>query len=259
MKKLKKIFTPLETVDKSTMRKIGAAQLVAFLLAWTFLVPQHSLIPNLGEVLRALSNYWGNGLFFQIIATLFLCSMATLVSIFFSSLMAYASTIPFFKPPVSLLGTLRYNPIQGFTVILTVMTGGGRWLQILILSIFMSFYFITGLVSIINDIPEGSFNRVRAMRMNGWKILWKVVIVDHLDFLIEVIRLNLSMTFMMIVSVEAMDKSQGGLGAMLTDTSRGMNFPNVFAIQAVILLLGLVIDWALRLLFNSFPAHKKNC
>ena len=62
---------------------------------------------------------------------------------------------------------------------------------------------------------------------------------------------------MMIVSVEAMDKSQGGLGALLVDTNRGLNFPKVFALQLTILILGIGLDEALKSLFKSFPANKK--
>jgi len=258
LKTIEKVFTPLVEVKKSMIWTIGSIQLLILLYCWSFLVKKPSFFPTFGEVLNAWGDLWNHGLFFHILATLSICGIATLISILFSSLIAYSSRIPFFRPLGYMFTKLRYNPIQGFTLFLSMTTGGGRNLQITLLVIFMSFYFISALISILNDIPEEDIIRRKAERMSNWKILWKVVIIDRLDYLIEVIRLNLSMTFMMIVSVEAMDKSQGGLGALLVDTNRGLNFPKVFALQLTILVLGICLDEALKAIFNSFPANKKN-
>lgn len=255
---LKDVFTPLSVVKPNVRKSILWFHIVVFILSWTFLVPEHSFFPNLGEVLTAWKGLWMNGLAFQIIKTLILCSIATAISIIVSGAIAYGSTIPFFTPISYFFTRLRYNPIQGFTLFLTIMSGGGRSLQVLLLVIFMSFYFITGLMSMIRDIPEEDFIRRQAQKMTKWQILWNVVIVDRLDCLVEVIRQNLSMTFMMIVSVEAMDKSQGGLGALLVDSDHGIAFPRIFALQLNILLLGILIDLLLKAAFNSFPVNKKN-
>jgi ABC-type nitrate/sulfonate/bicarbonate transport system permease component len=258
MNDVKKIFTPLTTVKGSVATTILWFHLIAFILSWTFLVPTHSFFPNLGEVVSAWGTLWNNGLFHHIAATLKLCGAATVISIIFSCLVSYASTIPFFKPISFAFTRLRYNPIQGFTLFLTMTTGGGRNLQITLLVIFMSFYFITALMAIIRDIPEEDFIRREAQKMNKWKILWKVVILDRIDYLIEVIRVNLSITFMMIVSVEAMDKSQGGLGALLVDTNRALAFPKIFALQLTILMIGIGLDMLLKSIFKSFPSNRKN-
>ena len=137
------------------------------------------------------------------------------------------------------------------------MTGGGRVLQITILVIFMSFYFITALINIIDEIQPEDYDRRKAQGMGRWKILWKVVIYDRLDYLLEIIRQNLSITFMMIVSVESMSKENGGLGAMLLDSARGLNFPNVFALQLTILAFGILLDTILKYFFNQFPSNLK--
>jgi ABC-type nitrate/sulfonate/bicarbonate transport system permease component len=257
LKTVKKVFTPLAEVNGSVMFRVGFMQLAILLFAWTFLVPKQSFVPNLIEVVSAWGSMWNDGLFWHIMATLGLCGIATLISIVTSSLIAYATRLPFFKPLGYLITKLRYNPIQGFTLFLALQTGGGRPLQITLLIIFMSFYFVSALISILDDIPEEDIIRRRAERMSEWNILWHVVILDRLDYLIEVIRLNLSMTFMMIVSVEAMDKSQGGLGALMIDTTKGLNFPKVFALELTILVIGIILDEVLKAIYKQFPANKK--
>ena len=121
----------------------------------------------------------------------------------------------------------------------------------------MSFYFIDSLIVMINEIPEEDIIRRKAQKMSQWKVLWKVVILDRLDYLFEIVRQNLSITFMMLVSVEAMNKAAGGMGAILNDTNRALNFPKIFAIQITILLVGIMIDSGLRFVINQFPVNRK--
>lgn len=258
MTTVQKIFTPLSTVTDRTRQYILLFHLALFCLAWIYLVPEHSFFPNLGEVLKAWVEMWNHGLFFHILATLKLCFISTFICIVLSSIIAYASTVPAFKPISDFFTKLRFLPITGFTLFLSISTGGGRAMQITMLIIFMSFYFISSLMSMIKDIPEEDFIRRKAQKMSNWQILWKVIILDRLDFLVEAIRLNLSITFMMIVSVEIMDKAQGGLGAMLTDNTRGLNFPKVFALQLTIFVVGILLDYLAKMALQTFPSNKKN-
>lgn len=253
---LKRLFTPFSFVDKRILTIVGIFQLSLLLLAWLFLVPEKSLFPKFGEVVAGWKQLWYNGFFYEIMASLKLCLIATVISVIFSSIIAYSTTIPFFKPIGKFFTKLRYNPIQGFTLFLTQISGGGRNLQITLLVIFMSFYFIDSLMVMINAIPEEDIIRRKAQKMSTWKVLWKVVILDRLDYLFEIVRQNLSITFMMLVSVEAMNKAAGGMGAILNDTNRALNFPKIFAIQITILLVGILIDASLRFIINQFPVNR---
>jgi ABC-type nitrate/sulfonate/bicarbonate transport system permease component len=253
---LKKLFTPFSLVDKRTLTVVGIFQLSLLLLAWLFLTPEKTLFPHLGEVVDGWKQLWNNGFFYEILASLKLCLIATVISVVFSSIIAYSTTIPFFKPVGNFFTKLRYNPIQGFTLFLTQISGGGRNFQITLLVIFMSFYFIDSLIVMIKSIPEEDIIRRKAQKMSSWKVLWKVVILDRLDYLFEIVRQNLSITFMMLVSVEAMNKAAGGMGAILNDTNRALNFPKIFAIQITIFLIGIIIDSILRWIINQFPVNR---
>ena len=254
---LKNLFTPFRHVDKKILTMVGFFQLSLLLLAWLFLVPEKTLFPRLGEVVTGWVQMWNNGFFYEILASLRLCLIATVISVIVSSIIAYSTTIPFFRPIGTFFTKLRYNPIQGFTLFLTQISGGGRKFQIILLVIFMSFYFIDSLIVMIKAIPEEDIIRRKAQKMSNWQVLWKVVILDRLDYLFEIVRQNLSITFMMLVSVEAMNKAAGGMGAILNDTNRALNFPKIFAIQITILLVGILIDAGLRFIINQFPVNRK--
>lgn len=255
---MKKYFTPFSNITKFEQKIILFFWIGLFLSYWTFFIPEKSLAPTLPEVINGWIKLWNSGLFYDIIQTLKLTITAAIISIIVSAIFAYSSPIPFFKPLSLILTKLRYNPIVGFTLFLMIASGGGRNLQILLLVIFTSFYFINSLVFIIDDIPEEALIRRQTQKMSAYKILWKEAILDRADYLIEVIRQNLSIMLMMIVSVEAMDKSQGGLGSLLIDINKGLNFSKIFAIQLTILIIGITLDYILKSLFNSFPAQKKS-
>lgn len=240
------------------MAAIYGLYILVGLLWWTFFVPEASLLPALPDVLKAWGQLWKSGLFVHIGATLNLMGWAILISLVVSTIFAYSTPIPILRPLGILLTKFRFNPIQGFTLFLTVATGGGRTLQIVLLVIFTSFYFINSLVHVVKDIPDEDIIRRKTQKMNDWQILWKVAIKDRPDYLIEVVRQNISMMLMMIVSVEAMDVSQGGIGALIIFTTRALAFPKIFALQFTILFMGIGIDYLLRAAFNAFPAQKRS-
>ncbi len=141
---LKKLFTPFSYVDKRTLTVVGLFQLSLLILAWIFLVPEKTLFPHFGEVVDGWKQLWNNGFFYEILASLKLCLIATIISVILSSVIAYSTTIPFFKPVGTFFTKLRYNPIQGFTLFLTQISGGGRNLQITLLVIFTAYNIFFG-------------------------------------------------------------------------------------------------------------------
>ncbi len=254
---LKKIITPFEELDPTTTAVMVALQ-VAIALVWWENVPSDSFFPSLSQVLRGWADLWRAGLFYHITASFKLCFLSTFIATLVSMLVAYSSTIPFFRPIANFITNLRFLPITGFTLFFMTATHGGRTLQVTLLVFFMSLYFITSLMSVIKAIPQEEIDRRKAQKMNRWEILWKVVIKDRLDYLVEIVRQNLSITWMMIVSVEVMNKAEGGLGTLLKDSEKFMTFGKIFALQLTILLIGIGLDFLLKSLFNLFPANRKH-
>ena len=70
---------------------------------------------------------------------------------------------------------------------------------------------------------------------------------------IEVFRQNAAIGWMMLTMVEGISRSEGGVGAMLLNQNKHFRLAEVFAIQLLILVVGIAQDYALgalkRLLF----------
>jgi NitT/TauT family transport system permease protein len=88
--------------------------------------------------------------------------------------------------------------------------------------------------------------------MNEWHVVWEVVILGTADRAIEVLRQNAAIGWMMLTMVEGISRAEGGIGAMLLNQNKHFHLAEVFAIQIVILVVGMAQDYAIGLVRNLF-------
>jgi ABC-type nitrate/sulfonate/bicarbonate transport system permease component len=62
---------------------------------------------------------------------------------------------------------------------------------------------------------------------------------------------------MMLVTVESILVAAGGLGVLIKNSDKFMNHGRIVALQIVILLVGLLLDWALNVARKSFFTYSK--
>mgnify|MGYP000850913094 CR=1 FL=1 len=97
----------------------------------------------------------------------------------------------------------------------------------------------------IENIEEEEFDHARALGCSRWEILWEVIIKGRMDYVMEIIRQNLAIVWMMLVTVESILVASGGLGFFIKNSDKFMNHGRIVALQLVILACGLLIDFAL--------------
>ena len=77
------------------------------------------------------------------------------------------------------------------------------------------------------------------------------------DYVIEVIRQNLAIVWCMLVTVESILAAAGGLGFLIKNSDKMMNHGRIIALQLIILLVGLFIDFALTFLRKRLFRYSK--
>jgi NitT/TauT family transport system permease protein len=194
------------------------------------------LFPSPDQVWHGFVALYNEGLVVHIGSSLLLCLQATLISIVFSLLVAYAYPIPALQPVSRTLSRLRYLPLTGITFYLTILVTNARSMQIWVLVIFMSLYFITSLLAVIKDVSQEEIDHARSLKCSRWEILWEVIIKGRLDYVID---------------------AAGGLGVLIKNSDKFMNHGRILALQIVILLVGLGIDFALTSLRKSAFRYSK--
>lgn len=252
------ILKPFEKVSKSTKGIIVATWLIFLIGIWasTGLGDTH-LFPTISQTLDGLSSLYQEGITVHIGSSLWLCARAVFFSVIISLTFAYLSTIPVVKPLATFFSKLRYLPLAGISFYITVLIDDARTIQIWTLVIFMTIFLITSLLAVIGDIPEEDFDHARSLGYNRWQILLEVVVKGRFDYVLEVIRQNLAIVWMMIVTVESTVVASGGLGFLIKNSDKFMDHGKIIALQIVILLIGLTLDFVLTFARKTLFRYSK--
>ncbi|GAA5030339.1 hypothetical protein GCM10011506_19440 [Marivirga lumbricoides] len=188
---------------------------------------------------------------------MWLCFVAILIAVIISLIISYLSTIPIVNPIANAVSKLRYLPLTGITFYLAILISDARTMQIWVLVTFMSTYLTTSLLSMVSSIRKEEFDHARSLQCNRWEVLWEVVVKGRIDHVIEVIRQNLAIVWMMLVTVESILVAAGGLGFLIKNSDKFMNHGRIIALQIVILGLGLSIDFVLNFIRKTFFRYSK--
>jgi len=243
---MKNLIKPFENISKRKRLLIGIGWLVALFIMWGYYgLSQVHMFPTMTQVSTGFSELWAEGLMIHVMSSLWLCAKAVLTAIIISLAFVYLSPIPLIKPVAYMLSKFRYLPLTGIAFYITMIVNDGRQIQVWILVIFMTTFLITSLLSMLKDIPQEEFDHARALGMNRWQILWEVIIKGRMDYVIEIIRQNLAIVWMMLVTVESIMAAAGGLGFLIKNSDKFMNHGRIIALQLVILLVGLSLDFIL--------------
>ena len=199
------------------------------------------------QVWEGMQSLYAEGLVVHVASSLGLCLQAAAISLIISLAIVYLSPLPAIRPIALFLSKLRYLPLTGITFYLTILVTNARSMQVWVLVVFMSLYFITSLLGVLKDIPADEINHARSLKCSRWEILWEVVIKGRLDYVLDVLRQNLAIIWMMLVTVESILVAAGGLGVLIKNSDKFANHGRIVALQIIILLIVLLLDWVLQI------------
>lgn len=247
---------PNRVVSSHVMRILMVSQALLALAVW-FLSPFKAL-PTPLEVLSALRGLWfEQGLGQELIQSFRLNVVALSVSALLSVGLSYLTVIGAMRPIVAALSKGRFLSLTGLTFVFMLLVGGGRPLKTTLLVFGISVFFLTSMAAEVESIPRDRFDHARTLRFGEWQVVWEVVILGTLDKAFELLRQNAAIGWMMLTMVEGISRSEGGVGAMLLNQNKHFHLAEVFAIQLVILLVGLLQDYGLGALKRTLLPYSE--
>jgi ABC-type nitrate/sulfonate/bicarbonate transport system permease component len=257
MEVLKKLFTPLTTINARSFAVLVVIDIVIALLVWNFLAVG-GLIPTPGKIGESLIRILSSSPFYDnLFTSLGLTLRGMGYSIIIALLICYLSLIPLFNPIARFIIKCRYLTLTGLIFLFTLLTSSGHDLKISLLIFGIVPFFVTSFLSIIDSINVQEYELCRTLRMNSWQTMYEVVIVGRLDQVFEVMRQNFAIAWMMITMVEGLNMSEGGLGTMLIKSNKYIDLGTVFAILFIILTIGVLFDYLLKQLRLWFFPYTK--
>lgn len=244
MKLIKDIFTPHNKSNSLTTNTITWTWIIGSLIIWSTI--NSVFIPSIGDIFTATKSLFTQHNFFQeLVISTWLCVKSILIASVISLIIAYSYVLPIMKPFVSFVAKSRFLTTIGLTFIFAQMTPDVGTQKISLLVFGITVFLVTSFISIIASVTKDELDHARTLKMNEWEVLFNVIILGKADQFFEMIKQNFSIAWMMLVMVENLARSEGGIGVILYNQNKHFHLDSVYAVQIIVLLLGLFFDWLL--------------
>lgn len=238
------IFEPNRALPRVQLYAWGAAWLGLLVTGWA-LAPV-GILPAPREVLHAFRGLAiEQGLLSHLASSLYTSWLALAWTTLLSTLICYGSVLPALRPFASLVGKLRFWGFAGVSIAFTLWFHGGRELKVALLTFGMLGFFVTSLEDELHAIPKERYDYARSLGMSEWRVVWEVVVLGTFDKVLDILRQNAAMGWMLLTMVETLARSEGGIGVLFANQSKHLDLAGIAALQATIFGLGLCQDFAL--------------
>jgi NitT/TauT family transport system permease protein len=158
-----------------------------------------------------------------------------------------------FERPIT---ALRFLPLSAVIGLLILWFGIYTNMKVQFLTLGIVVYLLPVVIQRIDEVPQVYVDTVKTLGANQWQQMRYVYIPDTISRLSDDIRVLVAISWTYIIIAEVVNKSQGGIGALAYTASRQARPDKVFAILAVIMLVGFIQDKLFKLLDKWMFHHK---
>ncbi|MEI6426444.1 MAG: nitrate ABC transporter permease [Candidatus Absconditabacteria bacterium] len=249
----KDVFTPNKVISKAKMSTVVMVQLTLLFTLWFMYGSE--LLPNPYEIGVSMWKLLQAGTVIgELLTTLTLIIQSMAITVVVSFAISYLTIIPFFRPLGFVVSKLRFLTLVGLQFAFTIWNHGDLYnLKISLFVFSVSVFFIDSMITIINSIEKERFIHARTIRLSEWRTAWEVIILGTFPKILDAMRSNFAMAWMMLTMIEVISKSDGGIGVIMADQNKYLHLDAVFAMQLMILILAMGQDALFGLL------KKKTC
>ncbi|NEO96954.1 MAG: ABC transporter permease, partial [Moorea sp. SIO3G5] len=149
----------------------------------------------------------------------------------------------------TIVGIVRYMPVAAFMPLIVLWAGLGETAKIIIIFLGIVFYNAIMIADAVKFIPDEMLNVAYTLGANRVDVLFRVILPATLPNIIDTMRVNVAgaWNFMVIAELIA---AENGLGFKIIYFQRFLETDKVLFCILVIGLIGLMLDFAFRLLFR---------
>ena len=249
------MITPNTHVSGTVRLAIVGAWVVGA-LAWLQVYPP-PIFPRPLEILSAWEGLLDDGSLLPALASSFILDVeAVAISTALSLLVSYMAVVAIARPLPVALSKLRYLGLTGLTFAFGQVWSGHE-LKLSLLVFGMSTFTITGMLAVIAEVPREAYDHARTLRMNPWRAAYEVVVLGTADRMLDVVRQNGAMGWVMLIAAEGLVRTEGGLGVLLFNENHALRLDTIYALQLTIFGVAIAMDFILALLGDIFFPYAK--
>jgi ABC-type nitrate/sulfonate/bicarbonate transport system permease component len=253
---LNKLITPFARVKHQNIVIMLICQIALLFGLWS--INSFEFLPTPYAVYVAFFRLLNEqSLIAELWVSLKLCLKSMFYATIISSIVAYLSTIPLTKYMAYFVTKGRFLTLVGLSFFFTVLTSGGAALKTSLLVFSITVFFSTSYIAYVRAVDETKLNHARTLGLNPWQTLFEVIIFGTLADLIIVVAQTFAIAWMMLTMVEGIVKSEGGIGVLLLANQKFFHLDSIAAIQIMIFILGITLDYLIGLLREVVAPHTK--
>lgn len=248
MNLLLKLFSPFKKLS-SAEKWIGTLIILVLILSiWSMSGSKY--IPTPMEIVKAFPRLLdGKDLVGNFLKSLGFCFKAIGYSIIIALTLCYMSVLPIFRTFCEFLRKFRFLPSAGLSFLFLKIGGGYVDNQMLYLMIWgVTTWLADSMIGIALSITDDEIMYARSLRLSRWQAMREVLIKGKAADIFNAIISNFAMAWLLLATIENIAKASGGIGVVLAESNKYYKFEEVYAIQVLILLTGIAIDYLLRTL-----------
>ncbi len=149
-----------------------------------------------------------------------------------------------------IVGTVRYMPVTAFVPLIIIWAGLGEEAKTIIIFLGVVLYNAMMIADAVKFIPNEMLNVAYTLGANRREVLFRVVVPAVFPSILDTLRVNISGAWNFLVIAELI-ASQNGLGYKIIQAQRFLQTDKVLFCIAIIGLIGLLIDYGLKLLSKA--------
>ena len=249
-----------EPVPQRKARALALAGLLSFLGMWCVLsyadIVPTVILPSPTEVLRAFPVlHFEEALVRSAGWSLYRVGMgfvlAALVAIPLGLLMGTFPALKHFLAP--LVDPLRFLPISALVPLFLVWFGIEETMKIMLLFVGIFVYLLPLVVEAVENVDDVYLQTATTLGATKGQLIRHVLIPGSLPAIGEALRVMNGIGWTYVILAEVIN-ARYGLGYLITAAGKRSNVDQIFALVLVILVIGVVTDWMIRMVNKALFA-----
>jgi NitT/TauT family transport system permease protein len=225
------------------------ALVVGALGLWWLLKPD--IFPSPLDIVLAIPRLFSDGFSEDIISSLITNLEALVVGAVIGLPISYFSRVPsssfknyrivtsYVEELALFLGELRNVGSAVFYLPLMLFVGP-HWVKVWLLALGEIFFLVASMKQVVDNIPQERFDDAYTLRMSDWQTCWYVIIRGTLADAIDTLKINAGMGWSMLMFVEGIVRSEGGIGVVIMNAEKHVDYDVFFAAVSIIIALGIM-------------------
>jgi NitT/TauT family transport system permease protein len=249
-----------EPVSKSASRQLAAAGVGTFFGLWCLLtygglIPS-VILPSPTDVLKAFPVlHFEEALVRSAVASFYRVSMgfllAAAVAIPLGILMGTFPAVKRFCFPM--IDPLRFLPISALVPLFIVWFGIDEMQKIIFLFVGIVVYLLPLVVEAVENVDDVYLQTATTLGASKGQLIRHVLIPGSLPAIGEALRVMNGIGWTYVILAEVIN-ARYGLGYLITAAGKRSNVDQIFALVLVILVIGVVTDWMIRMVNKALFA-----